>query len=70
MGFATIMSTKQTIESATFTFCGVGARAGIEFILLIDEPESPIAIKHLFRQVRQELLEHASAIDTHPVRPH
>ena len=41
--------------------------AWIKFILLIDEPESPIAVEHLFRQVSQELLKDASAINTHPI---
>ena len=59
--------TGRQIESATLTFCSVRARAGIKFILLIDEPESPIAVEHLFRQVSQELLEDTSAINTHPI---
>ena len=41
---------------------------GIQFVLLVGQPKSSIAVKHFFREVGKELLEDTSTVDTFPLR--
>ena len=49
---------------AKLTFGGIGMRIGVQFVLLIRQPEPPIRIKHLLTQIREELFENSTTVDT------
>src|SRR6266702_201668 len=45
------MNIREEHDKVLLTFCRVGAMARIQFVLLVIEPKSSIAVEHLFRQV-------------------